>query len=75
VQKLIASLGLISLTAFLIINVANDVSASKTAWYFHATYVFAAVMFIATIIFAIYWNQLKKSSSFDASYFKNLPSE
>ena len=75
VQKLIAILGLISLSALLLINVVNDLSASKSAWYFHATYVFAVVMILATAIFAIYWNQLKKSGRFDAQYFKNLPSE
>jgi len=32
-------------------------------------------MILATAIFAIYWNQLKKSGRFDAQYFKNLPSE
>jgi amino acid transporter len=75
VQKIIAFLGLISLSALLIINVVNDISDSKTAWYFHATYVFAAVMLLASIFFTIYWNELKKSGSFDADYFKNLPSE
>ncbi len=75
VQKLIAVLGLISLTTLLIINVVNDISASKSVWYFHPTYVFAVVMILATAIFAIYWNQLKKSGRFDAQYFKNLPSE
>ena len=75
VQRLIALFGLISLTALLIINIVNDVSASKTAWYFHATYVFTAVMLLASIIFTIFWNQLKKSGTFDADYFKNLPSE
>ena len=75
VQRLIALFGLISLTALLIINIVNDISAAKTAWYFHATYVFTAVMLLATIIFTIFWNQLKKSGTFDADYFKNLPSE
>ena len=75
VQKLIACFGLISLSALLIINIVNDVMAVKTAWYFHATYVFTAVMLLASIIFTIYWNRIKKSGTFDADYFKNLPSE
>lgn len=75
VQILIALLGFISLSFLLWINVKNDLQTERTAWYFHATYIWLVVMIFGSFIFGFYWVRLKKTGMNTKAYFKQLPTE
>lgn len=74
-QKAIAVLGIGSLGFLLLIHIQNDLATTQKSWYFHASYVCALVMFVASIIFFVYWQKLKKTGITKTQYFKELPSE
>ena len=74
-QIVIAILGLLSLSFLLWINIKNDLQTERTAWYFHATYIWLVVMALGTCIFVYYWKALKKSGVDTTTYFKQLPTE
>ncbi len=74
-QRLLATLGTITLTAFLIIHITKDLSSPVEAWYFHSTPVWMMVMLIASIIFYVQWNALKKSGVDTNKIFSELPPE
>jgi len=73
-QQVIAILGVLSLSCLLYINVKNDLEIYRVVWYYHATYVWLAVMGLGTLLFMWYWRKLKKSG-WNKNYFKELPSE
>ena len=75
VQQVLAILGTIALTGFLIIHIAKDVTADVAAWYFHSTPVWILVMIVASIIFFTQWSSLKKSGVDTKKLFSELPPE
>jgi len=75
VQQVLAGLGTIALTGFLIIHITKDVSADVGAWYFHSTPVWIIVMIVASVIFFTQWRSLKKSGVDTKKLFSELPPE
>ena len=54
----------------------KDLSATTvSAWYFHSTYVWLLVMGLASIIFAVRWNALKRNKTISKEHFKSLSNE
>ncbi|ASV30712.1 APC family permease [Maribacter cobaltidurans] len=74
-QLCIGWLGIISLTAFLIIHTYKDLTTSASAWYFHSTPIWLIVMGLASGIFAYNWGRLKKNKTDIATRFLKLPEE
>ncbi len=74
-QQVLATLGTITLTGFLIIHITKDLSSQVKAWYFHSTPIWMIVMLVASIIFYVQWNVLKKSGVDTDKIFSQLPSE
>lgn len=74
-QQVLATLGTITLTGFLIIHITKDLSSQVKAWYFHSTPIWMIVMLVASIIFYVQWNALKKSGVDTDKIFSQLPPE
>lgn len=74
-QRVLATLGTITLTGFLIIHITKDLSSPVEAWYFHSTPVWMIVMLFASILFYVQWNHLKKSGVDTNKIFSQLPPE
>jgi len=74
-QKVLSVLGIISIAGFLFIHITKDLTSPVEAWYFHSTLVWLIVMFIASIIFFVQWNSLKKSGVDTKKLFSELPPE
>lgn len=75
IQLMIAWSGTIFLSGFLIIHIWKDASAQADKWYFHSTPVWLIVMALATLIFFVKLNQLKKSGVDVNTLFSKLPPE
>ena len=74
-QLCIGWLGILILSAFLGIHTYKDLTAETTAWYFHSTPIWLIVMGLASLLFAYYWNKLKKQNSTINEVFLELPEE
>ena len=74
-QRIIAILGIVLLTGFLIIHIVKDLKAEVDAWYFHSTPVWLIVMALASIIFWKEIRMLKKSGADVKDIFSKLPPE
>lgn len=74
-QQVLATLGAIALTGFLIIHITKDLTSQVDAWYFHSTPIWMIVMLAASIIFYGQWNALKKSGVNTDKIFSQLPPE
>lgn len=74
-QIVIASVGIIILIFFLIMNIYKDLTKEVEAWYFHSTLVWCIVMLVASTIFLFKWNQLIKSEKNARTIFNRLPDE
>jgi APA family basic amino acid/polyamine antiporter len=75
VQKLIAVSGIISLGFFLMLMIEQDINSVSKSWYFYPSLVWLIVMLVASMIFFIYWRQLKNNSIDLREQFKKLPQE
>ncbi len=74
-RTLLAVMGIIFLSSFLIIHIWKDINASASQWYFHSTYVWLIVMVLASLI---YFSQLRKMANEGVNLdelFKRLPEE
>ncbi len=74
-QVLLAGLGVLLLSGFLAIHIWKDLSAEKTAWYFHSTPVWLIVMALATAIYFREVRQLKRQGIDVQTIFSKLPPE
>ena len=74
-QVLLAGLGVVMLTGFLVIHVIKDVTAETSAWYFHSTPVWLIVMGLATAIYIRELARLKKRGVDINKVFGTLPPE
>jgi hypothetical protein len=67
--------GVILLSGFLIVHVVKDLTAPVSAWYFHSTPVWIAVMAIATGIYIREMRALRRSGADVDGIFSQLPPE
>ncbi len=74
-QQAVAGVGAFMLLSFLVIHISKDISAQVNEWYFHSTPVWLIVMLVASIIFYLNWNRLKKSGANTKELFSKLPPE
>ncbi|MBX7124614.1 MAG: APC family permease [Cyclobacteriaceae bacterium] len=72
-QWVLASAGLLALSAFLVIHVYKDLTASTGAWYTHATVIWIVVMLVASLIFFREIRRMKKAGRNVAAIFSELP--
>ena len=74
-QFVLASLGVVMLSGFLIIHIHKDLSAELSAWYFHSTPIWLIVMTLGS---GIYWTERRKLGRSGADFqqaFTQLPPE
>ena len=74
-QVLLAGLGVLMLTDFLIIHIVKDLSSDAAAWYFHSTPVWLIVMGLATAIYIRELKALKAKGVNTDEVFSKLPPE
>lgn len=74
-QKIVATAGVIMLSAFLIIHISKDMKADVSAWYFHSTPVWLIVMTLASIIFMREMKKLKNTGVDINDIYSKLPPE
>lgn len=72
VQLFIGYAGSLIILMFLIIHTYKDLSSNVKEWYFHSTYIYLIVMFIASIYFVFRWKKIKVNN---INTFKTLPVE
>ncbi len=75
VQVPLALLGVIVLGGFLIVHVWKDFTASVSAWYFHSTPVWLAVMAVATAVYLRELRNLRRTGVNVEAIFSTLPPE
>jgi amino acid transporter len=74
-QLILAGLGVVILSGFLVIHIYKDVSSEAAAWYFHSTPIWLIVMGIATIVYLLELRRLKSRGTDIARLFSELPDE
>lgn len=74
-QLILAGLGVLMLSGFLVIHVYKDVSSEEAAWYFHSTPIWLIVMGIATVVYLLELRRLKSCGSDINRLFSELPDE
>jgi len=74
-RKMLAWLGVLFLSGFLIIHIWKDLQADVTAWYFHSTPVWLIVMGLASLIYFWNINKLKENGVNLEQLFEGLPKE
>jgi len=74
-QVIIAWIGTIMLTGFLIIHIRKDLTTSVDAWYFHSTFIWVIVMALATLIYIREYQNLRKKRIDIKKLFTELPPE
>ena len=75
IQLFIGWAGIISLFSLLCIHTYKDLTNDVDAWYFHSTYVWLIVMFLASLIFLLQWKKISSKTPDLKAHFKTLPSE
>ena len=74
-QVVVAVLGIVMLSIFLVVHVLKDLNAQVTAWYFHSTPLWLAVMAVATVIYLKELRGLRSEGIDVDELFSNLPPE
>jgi amino acid transporter len=74
-QTPLAVLGAVAMTVFLIVHVWKDLSADVSAWYFHSTFAWLAVMLLATMIYLREMRGLRRRGVDGKALFSSLPPE
>jgi len=74
-QVLLASSGTIVLGGFLVIHIWKDLSGTASAWYFHSTPIWVAVMAVATLVYIRKMAGLRRSGVDVNAVFSTLPPE
>jgi uncharacterized membrane protein len=74
-QQVLAGLGMVILSGFLVIHIMKDLSSPVEAWYFHSTPVWIIIMAVATLIYFRELRKLRKSGVNTSTLFSELPPE
>jgi predicted MFS family arabinose efflux permease len=74
-QLMLAGLGVLMLSGFLVIHVYKDMSSEAAAWYFHSTPIWLIVMGIATAVYLLELSRLKRHGADIKRLFSELPDE
>jgi hypothetical protein len=68
-------LGAILLSGFLLIHIWKDFSSPVSAWYFHSTPLWLAVMIVATTVYIYELRKLRRKGIDVEKIFSKLPEE
>ncbi len=74
-RNLLAFLGVLFLSGFLVIHIWKDYQADLRAWYFHSTPIWLIVMGFATVIFLWKMFQLRKEGKDLETLFSTIPDD
>ncbi len=74
-QLVLSWSGVVMLGGFLLVHIWKDLSAQVSAWYFHSTPVWLAVMLVASMIYRREVKSLRQSGVDVAAIFNKLPPE
>jgi len=74
-QVTLALLGVGLLGGFLVVHIWKDLTAPVTAWYFHSTPVWLAVMVVASIVYLREMRVLRRTGVDLGDVFTRLPPE
>lgn len=74
-RTFLAGAGVITISTFLVVHVFKDIASKTTAWYFHSTPIWIAVMVLGSLIYRIEINKLKRSGADCEKIFSELPPE
>ncbi len=74
-QRLLAWLGVIFISGFLVVHISKDLNADVDHWYFRSTPVWLIVMAVGSIIFYYQYRQLQKKGVDVNQIFNQLPEE
>jgi amino acid transporter len=74
-QVVLASAGVFLLGGFLVVHIIKDLSAQVSAWYFHSTPVWIAVLGLATTLYLWEMYRLKRDGVDVQAIFAELPPE
>lgn len=74
-RNLLAACGATVLSGFLAIHIYKDLTTVTTEWYFHSTPVWLLVMALASAIFWINFNRMRKAGVDTQKLFSELPPE
>ena len=74
-QVLLAGVGVVMLSLFLIVHVVKDLSSETSAWYFHSTPVWLIVLSVASLIYFRELAKLKRQGVDTNTLFMKLPPE
>lgn len=75
VQRILGWSGTVMLIGFLGIHTWKDLRSEADAWYFHSTPIWLIVMLLASLLFVVKWNTLKKQGVDTRQLFSELPPE
>lgn len=74
-QRLVAWLGVLFLTGFIVVHVFKDLQTEVSHWYFRSTPVWLLVMALGSVIFLIQYRGMIKEDIDTDTLFKKLPEE
>jgi len=74
-QLIIAGLGVVMLSVFLLVHILKDLQIELEAWYFHSTPVWLIVMGLASVLFFLKIRVMKKEGVAVDRLFRELPEE
>jgi len=74
-QVLLAGVGVVMLTLFLVVHVYKDLTSDAAAWYFHSTPVWLIVMGLGTAIYVGELRKMKEEGVDTKALFNRLPPE
>ena len=72
-RAIVAGIGSIFLSCFLLVHTYKDLTSSVDAWYFHSTWIWLIVMGMAALLFFFRWKKLIQSSPDLLEKFSKLP--
>ncbi len=75
IQVLVAAVGTLFLTGFLVVHIMKDLSSTVDHWYFRSTPVWLIVMILGSFIFYARYSGPKRAGIDMAERFKHLPEE
>ncbi|MFK7831037.1 MAG: APC family permease [Congregibacter sp.] len=71
----LASAGVVSLFAFMVVHIYKDLNAAVAAWYFHSTFIWLIVMAVGSLLFVFELSRLKRRGVDTKRLFSQLPPE
>lgn len=72
-QLVVGGMGAAILVVLAVLQVRKDLAVDVDHWYFHATYVYGAVLVVGTVVFWFHWRRLQAQGVDTRARFASLP--